>query len=360
MTNATGRRASAILLSIASIVAAAIVVPVMYGSSHVLTVLGHVNIGLIAGAFLIGAVVEVVRAGRTTVLLSECRPIGFEETFGVQVVSHGFGHLIPFAPTTTALRCLLTHRVNGTPWRSSAGVFLGADMLDRAALLPLVLYPLASQVLPVWQRVLMSGLVVQSVALCLLLLAGGRITGVGLRVCRKFGTGKLVKRGMATTGSVMTGVSMVSSCGTKKALTVASLTLLSTAVAMLQLKLLLMSVGLPASPAQLCLLLIFSSIVGCLPLPVPGAGTLATAKSLAGAGVLGIGIPGFTLVTSAVSTIETPLLAICILMWWSLRRSPFSIGWKEIREIRDGLVERKTSQHACGRSTMARWPRQHH
>ena len=45
-----------------------------------------------------------------------------------------------------------------------------------------------------------------------------------------------------------------------------------------------------------------------------------------GAGAWGIGIPGFTLVTSAVSTIETPLLAICILMWWSLRRSPFSIG----------------------------------
>lgn len=338
MTPATARRASALFLPIASIVVAAIVVPVMYGSSNVLTVLGHVNVGLIAGAFLIGGIIEVIRAGRTTLLLSQYRPIGFEETFGVQVVSHGFGHLIPFAPTTTALRCLLTHRVNGTPWQSSAGVFLGADMLDRAALLPLVLYPLASQVLPAWQRLLMSGLVVQSVALCLLLLAGGKITGFGLQMCRKIGTGKFVKRGMAMTDSVMTGMSMVSSCGTKKALSVASLTLLSTAVAMLQLKLLLMSVGLPASPAQLCLLLIFSSLVGCLPLPVPGAGTLATAKSLAGAGVLGSGIPGFTLVTSAVSTIETPLLAVCILMWWSLRCSPFSIGWREIREIREGLA----------------------
>ena len=133
----------------------------------------------------------------------------------------------------------------------------------------------------------------------------------------------------------------------------ASLTLLSTAVAMLQLKLLLMSVRLPAFAAQLCLLLIFSSIVGCLPLPVPGAGTLAMTKSLAGAGVLGIGIPGFTLVTSAVSTIETPLLAICILMWWSLRRSPFSIGWKEIREIREGLVN---ARRASLRVVDQPWP----
>ena len=139
-------------------------------------------------------------------LLWSAGQLGLKKPSASKLSVTGSGHLIPFAPTTTALRCLLTHRVNGTPWRASAGVFLGADMLDRAALLPLVLYPLASQVLPPWQRVLMSGLVVQSVALCLLLLAGGRITGVGLRVCRKFGTGKLVKRGMATTGSVMTGV----------------------------------------------------------------------------------------------------------------------------------------------------------
>ena len=343
MSRTTARRAAAITMPIASIVAGAIVLQVMFGASDAVTQLRHVNLGLVAAAFLIGVLIEAVRAARTALLLSEYRPIGFEETFGIQVVSYGFGHLVPLAPTTTGLRCLLTHRVNGTPWLAAAGVFLGADVLDRAALLPLLLYPLATQALPTWQRVLLSGLVVQSLALCALLLAGGRITRFVVRWLTRFRRSTILERVVAATNSVMTGVSAVSTCRTKKAVAVACLTVLSSAIGILRLKLLLMAVGLTVSPSRICLLLIFSSLVGFVPLPLPGAGTLATAKSLAGAGVVGIGTSSFTLVTRGVSAIETPLLAVCILLWWSLRRSPFSIGWKDLHEIKEGLANARPS-----------------
>jgi hypothetical protein len=64
------------------------------------------------------------------------------------------------------LRCLLTYGLKRIPMLFSAGVFLTASVLDSSALLPLLMYLLVAVSLPVWQRILLSGVLVQTGIFC--------------------------------------------------------------------------------------------------------------------------------------------------------------------------------------------------
>jgi uncharacterized membrane protein YbhN (UPF0104 family) len=122
----------------------------------------------------------------------------------------------------------------------------------------------------------------------------------------------------------------------KRTALVISLTISMTMLGMLRLELLLLAFGLHASFNQLCLLMILSSLVGRLPIPIPGAGTWAAAKALAVAGVRGSGVGGYILVMRTISSIETPILALGVLLWWSLPWSPSTIRLRDIRQMRSG------------------------
>lgn len=76
-----------VLVPLASLVAGIVVVTSMYAPGDVLHALRHANVALVMFAFLLGAVIEALKAERATLMLARCRPIRFGETFGIQVVS---------------------------------------------------------------------------------------------------------------------------------------------------------------------------------------------------------------------------------------------------------------------------------
>ncbi len=328
------RRVVVVLVPLVSLVAGLVVLSSMYAPDNVFRALRHANVVLVVLAFLLGSGIEALKAERATLMLSQCRAIRFEETFGIQVVSHGFGHLVPLAPTTMGLRCLLTYGLKRIPMLFSAGVFLTASVLDSSALLPLLMYLLVAVSLPVWQRILLSGVLVQTGIFLLVPLLGGWLQSLLARVaCSDRVTG-FVRRTATIIECAVNGMAAMLSGGWKKTVLLVCLTIFMAALGVLRPELLLQAFGLQVSWNQLCLLMIFSSLVGNLSIPIPGAGTWATAKALAVAGVAGSGIGGYILVIRAISSIETPLLALFVLVWWSIPRSPSSIHLKDIRELR--------------------------
>jgi uncharacterized membrane protein YbhN (UPF0104 family) len=207
-------------------------------------------------------------------------------------------------------------------------------VLDSAALIPLLVYLLTMVPLPVWQRILFGGVLVQSTLFLLVPLLGGYLGSLLPRVAVNNGMPALIRRIAHIVECAMTDVAAIVSGGWKRAVLLVCLTVSMALLGMLRLALLLHAFGLQVTWHQLCLLMIFSSLVGNLPIPIPGAGTWATAKALAVAGVAGSGIGGYILVIRAISSTETPLLALCVLAWWSLPWSRTSLHLKDLHALR--------------------------
>jgi hypothetical protein len=233
------------------------------------------------------------------------------------------------------LRSLLTYRINNIPLLFSAGVFLVADVLDSSALLPLLAYLVGMVSMPVWLRLLLSGVLAQTVFFLLIPLVGGSLATLLLRAAGDRATGRLQPVARAVERAVG-GMAAVVRGDWKRTALVIFLTMSMTALGMLRLALLLHAFALQAGFKQLCLLMILSSLVGRLPFPIPGAGTWATAKALAVAGVAGSGAGGYILILRTMSSIETPILALGVLLWWCLPWRHSTIRLKEIRQLRSG------------------------
>lgn len=328
------RRILMLIVPLASILAGVIVLMSMFEPSDMLHALEGANVVLIALAFLLGAIIEVIEARRAALMLSRHRPVPWGQTFGIQVVSLGFGHLIPLAPTTIGLRSLLTSRINGIPLLFSAGVFLVSNILDNAALLPLLAYLLAMVSMPVWLRILLSGILVQTIIFLLVPLVGGSLVALLLRKVAGESAPGYLQRAARAIECAVNGMALMTKGDWKRTTLVVSLTMSMAVLGMLRLELLLQAFGLQPSFNQLCLLMILSTLVGRLPVPIPGAGTWAAAKALMVAGVRGSGVGGYILVMRAISSIETPILALGVLLWWSLPWSPSTIRLRDIRAMR--------------------------
>jgi len=121
------RRVVVVLVPLVSLVAGLVVLSSMYAPDNVFRALRHANVVLVVLAFLLGSGIEALKAERATLMLSQCRAIRFEETFGIQVVSHGFGHLVPLAPRLWG--CAASSRMGSSGFRCS---FLLACFLLQA------------------------------------------------------------------------------------------------------------------------------------------------------------------------------------------------------------------------------------
>jgi uncharacterized protein (TIRG00374 family) len=326
------RRYLLLSLPFLSVPAAAAIFISMYSPGRVLDAIESASLPLIVLAFLSGVLIETFKAGRASLMLSCCRPISVRETFGINVVSHGIGHLLPFAPATMALRSLLVNRMKGIPVFFSAGVFLAADVLDNSVLLPLLAYLLAMVPLPVWQRVLLVGVLVQSVVILVIPFLGGSFATLLTRVAGSRFPGWL-QRVLEAVDGTASGMATVVRGGWKLAALVMLLTASSLLVGMLRFELFLHAFSLSADWTQLCWLMILASLVGRLPFPVPGAGVWATTKALKIAAIAGPGIGGYILVLRTISSIETPLLALGVLLWWGIFGNSSTIGWRDFRSV---------------------------
>lgn len=330
------RRHLSLLVPLLSVGVTAAVFICMFSPGRVIRAIQSANIGLIVLAFLSGILIEVIKARRVSLMLSRSRPVTMGEAFGIDVVSHGIGHLVPVAPTTMALRSLLANRIKAIPLLFSAGVFLAADVLDNTALLPLVAYLLTMVALPVWQRVLLGGLLVQGLIFVIVPFLGGSAGAFLSRVSDRRLPGWLVGvvRAVESTAS---GMASVATGGWTIGSVLAVLTLSAVMVGMLRLELLLHAFGLDASWTQLCWLMILSSLVGKLPIAVPGAGVWAATRALKVAAITGPGVGGYVLVLRTISSIETPLLALGVLLWWSMPGSSSTIRASDLRQLWRGL-----------------------
>jgi uncharacterized protein (TIRG00374 family) len=308
------RGAAALFLSVGtSAVAGGAFLATVYGFAPLLSAVSHANTPLIAVAAVVGALIQVVRAKRVAVLLSRQHRVRISDTYNAMVVGHGIGDLVPIAPCGTALRCFLTKRLSSLSVAFSAGVFMLEGVLDGIGPALLTGFLLIALQLPMWLRVLLVVTLCQS-----LLFFSLPVLAHALLRCRKLSVVPgWVTRFIAVGRDMADGLESGLSRGMGNGFAVASMSLLVTALSGLQLVLFLSAFGLTTSGDDVLLILVLTLAAGSLPIKIPGSGTVAAAAALQVTGIHGAGVAGFVLMSRAVLSSETTLLACASLSWWS-------------------------------------------
>jgi hypothetical protein len=308
------RRAVILVVTIGiSVVACGAFLASVYGFATLLSTLSHANVALIAAAVGGGAVIQVVRARRAAILLSRQRRVRLGDTYNAMVVGHGIGDLVPVIPAGVALRSFLTDRLSLVPIAFSAGVFMLEGVLDGIGPALVTGFLLLASQLQTWVRIVLVVTICQSV----LLFALPLVAHVLRRSRRLSVLPGWMTRLIVQGGDVADGLASGLSQGWFKLLSVAGLSVLTTALGCLQLVLFLSAFGLTTSASNVLLILVLTLVAGSLPIKFPGSGTLATAAVLQVTSVHGPGVVGFVLMSRAVLSSETTLLACVTLVWWA-------------------------------------------
>jgi hypothetical protein len=196
----------------------------------------------------------------------------------------------------------------------AAGVFMLEGTLDGLGLGLLSGLLLIALQLPSWLRVLLFATLIQS----LLSFAVPVALHLLRRSRRRPVLPEWIERLSAWGGDVGEGLVSGLLRGRAGLLSVASLSLLATALAGLQLMLFLSAFGLSISPGKVLLILVLTLAAGNLPINIPGSGTVSTAAALQIAGIHGAGVAGFVLLSRVVLSSEVTLMACGTLAWWSV------------------------------------------
>jgi uncharacterized membrane protein YbhN (UPF0104 family) len=200
-------------------------------------------------------------------------------------------------------------------------------VLDHLSIIPLLTLVLLAMHLPGWMRLLLLGALLHSVlSLVLPLLAAATRSRLGRLAPRPGWRQKL----LGTIRQAEDGLAVIVSGGWRIAVSAAALSLLLAAMSLLRLALLLGAFELNPSPHQLVLLVLLGGMLGSVPIQLPGASAWATGKLLRLIHVLGPGASAFVLVSSVMGVVETPLLALGLLLWWALPHSRVSMRLSEL------------------------------
>jgi hypothetical protein len=309
-------------MSAISLVAAGAVLTTMFDPRAVVQAVERADVSLLILAMALGAVIEVLRAQRAALLLRREHQITLEQSFGAQVLSRAASRLIPIGPACFGLQSLLTRRLANIPMPFSMGVFLACSVMDRFTTLPLIAFVLFAVHLPEWVKLILLGTLLQN----LLSLLGPLIAAVMRRRVGQFAPhSSWGKKIIGVVADVGNGLAAIVAGGWRVALPAIALSFLITVGGILRLSLLLGAFELGASMHQLALLMLMGGLVGSMPVKLPGADVWATGKLLRLAHVIGPGAGGFVLLSGVIATVESPLLAAGVLLWWALPHSDVSL-----------------------------------
>jgi uncharacterized membrane protein YbhN (UPF0104 family) len=356
-----GRLFTALALAI-PLLGSCAVVSTTFGAGNTLHAIHRANVPLVLSAVSIGALIEGIRARRAAILLSQDRRITFGQSFTTMMLSYGAGHILPFAPTTLALRAWLTNRVVGIRIPFATGVFLACSVLDALALLPLLIFLLLAAPLPKWERVALCGMLAQS---ALFLLAPLLSAALARRFGREQTHRPWMERLLRLMEGAAAGLGTVVRGGWWPAIQAVGLSFLSAALGMARLAFLVRAFGLAPTHNQLYLLMSLGSFVGNLPIQVPGAGTWTALALLHVVGIGGSGLGGYVLLSRFIDAVESPALAIGALAVWVGAKRPgrerlkemWSDGPSRLRELAGELSSANPVKAAdAGRAVLALVP----
>lgn len=300
-------------VGLSAVVGTAVLVTV-YGFGPTLSALAHAYRTLLVLAAGLGMLQPLVRSPRAALLLSREYRVRFSDTYSAMVVGKGLGGLVPVVPCGVALRCFLTRRLSSVSVAYAAGAFVSEGALDGLGLMILSGFLLLTVHLPSWFRILLLATLGQSF-LALVIPVAVRLLR---RSRRRLPLPQWAMRASAWGGDIGEGLVSGLLRGKDRLLSVVGLSLLSTALAALQLVLFLSAFGLSTSPGNVALILAVPLAAGNLPVNLPGAGTVSTAAALQIAGVHGAGVAGFLLMYRFVLSSEVTLMALSTLAWWGV------------------------------------------
>jgi uncharacterized membrane protein YbhN (UPF0104 family) len=285
------------------------------------------DLSLLILAVALGVVVQVLRAQRAAFLLRREHQITLEQCFGAQVLSHAVQNIIPLGPGGYGLQGALTRRLANIPIPFSVGVFVACGFLDNVSTLPLICAVLWTMHLPAWIRlILLCALVRSSLVLLVPMIAAlmrHRLHAISPRTV--WG-----KKMLGAIADIDDGLATVVAGGWRSILPALALSGLITGGSMLRLSLLASAVELATSPHQVALLLVMGGLMKSVPVAVPGADAWATSRLARLVHVVGAGAAGFVILSSLLASLESPLLAAGVLLWWALPLSRVRLRFGEV------------------------------
>jgi uncharacterized membrane protein YbhN (UPF0104 family) len=325
-------RYRAFFVTLASMLIASAFVTHVFGLHHVLRALERADPYMVMTAFMIGAIVQVLRGKRAAIMLSQDRPVTTWQSFSTMIVADGLGSLIPIVPGGAALRYVLTRRVTGVPVAFCAGVFMIESVLDSIGISAIIVCLLVLMRLPAWLIVALLGALVQSAAFLAFAALATPLrnyllrhwAGCASQRARYIGGGGLARfqrwlYSLCLMGDRMVaGFGAVTACGWRTVMPVITLSLAMTALSLVRLEFLLRAFELDATINQVLIMMVLSGLVGIMPLKVPASGTWATTKLLRVVRLVGPGAGGFVIFSRLISSSESLLLALPVLGWWSM------------------------------------------
>jgi len=320
-------------LSLLSLAGTGATLLMMFDARAVLRSVERANIWYVLCAVALGVVIEVVRAQRGAIMLRREYPVSLEQSFGALVLSHAGCRVVPIGPVGFGLQSLLTRRLANIPMPYSMGVFLAGSILERASVLPLIAFVLFGMRLPAWVDLILAGTLLQNilslVVPCVAALSQHRLGHIAPR--SRWG-----RRVHGVITDLEDGLATMVAGGWRIAVPALCLSFLSTACGLLRLALLLRAFALTVSPHQIALLMVMGGLVGSMPVRVPGSDAWATGKLLRLVRLVGPGLGGFVLLSSVIATVEYPLLAAGVLLWWAMPPSSVSLRLGEVVALAQG------------------------
>jgi uncharacterized protein (TIRG00374 family) len=283
----------------------------VFGAYQVLTAVESANLSALATVAALGILIQVLRAERARRLIAGGYEVTLAQSYRAMVVGHGIGDLLPLAPGGPVLRSVLLERYAKVPVAFSAGAFVMEGVLDGLGIA--VLSGMLLIVVPVSSS--MRQMLVASLApvlfVIVLLLVSRRL------VLRRAAPAHEAKPTLVRqlTRQVAAGLNAAISQGPAAAVVLLAMTVLITVCSAAQIELLLRAFGIAASPQSLLILVVLTLAAGSIPVKLPGSGTVTAAAVMPMAGIHGAGVAGYLLVSRAIFSSQTTVLALLLLGW---------------------------------------------
>lgn len=285
-----------------------------YGLGNLDASLDRARFSFLALGLLLCGADQVLRARRAQCLLSADRSVSLSDSYGAMVVGHGVGDTLPLIPGGLALRSLLTQRLSRVPAPFAAGAYMLEGLFDGLGPALLAAYLLVALAAPEWARLVLVLAVLQ----CMLLAVPIALRWVAPALHADWARHRYLGGLCSAAEKLLAGLRALSARGWRSTLWIVSLSLAITTVAALQLALFLRAFSLATSVRDMLLILVLTMVSGGIPIKFPGFGTLTAVLVLPAAGVHGPGLAAYVIVSRAVQSSFTPVVAACLLGWWAV------------------------------------------
>jgi len=267
------------------------------------------------------------------------------------VVGHGIGDLLPLAPGGPALRCILIERLARVPVPFSAGAFVMEGVLDGVGLAMLSAFLLVAVTVPSSIRYMLLAALAPLLFLVVILLAAHHFL---LRPSSDDRQTKTLRAVQRISRQVALGLTAVFGQGPRAAFSIIGMSIMITAVSGAQIELLLRAFDMSASPQSLVLFVVLNLAAGGVPIKFPGSGTVTAAAALSVSGIHGVGTAGYLLISRAIFSSQTTVLALMLLGWWGLSGYSRSTGLMDAIRRPSSPQEPDVARRVYGGATRAR------